>query len=270
MVGERQGGNMRYLHRQARKRKNPQAADPSARRAIVVLDNYYYDVTEDTARPKVARYARGQDYHAVTLRRLHLLADFLRHNGAKTARPYTDSGPLAERELAQRAGLGWIGKNTMLIRPGQGSWVFIGTVLTDLDLEIDKPLETDHCGSCTRCLEACPTPGVRCTPGARRDTLHLISHNRASRADPSRAGGPVRGLELWLRYLQRGLSLEYPFRFRVQRAGVSPSRRAWLRPAPSSLKSWMSRSSRPSSVIRLCSARGWIACAATGARPGLL
>ncbi|HSR92557.1 MAG TPA: tRNA epoxyqueuosine(34) reductase QueG [Gemmatimonadales bacterium] len=150
-------GNMRYLHRQARKRKNPQAADQTARCAIVVLDNYYYEIPEDCTRPKVARYARGQDYHSVTNRRLGLLADFLRQNGAKTARAYTDSGPLAERELAQRAGLGWIGKNTMLIRPGQGSWVFIGSVLTDLELEIDRPFETDHCGSCTRCLEACPT-----------------------------------------------------------------------------------------------------------------
>ena len=150
-------GNMRYLHRQAKKRKNPQAVDKTARRAIVVLDSYYYDLTEETKQPKVARYARGTDYHTVTRRRLELLADFLRQNGAQTAHAYTDSGPLAERELAQRAGLGWIGKNTMLIRPNQGSWMFIGTVLTDLELEIDSPFETDHCGSCTRCLEACPT-----------------------------------------------------------------------------------------------------------------
>ncbi|HEU5155257.1 MAG TPA: tRNA epoxyqueuosine(34) reductase QueG, partial [Gemmatimonadales bacterium] len=136
---------------------DPQLADKVAKRAIVVLDSYYYEASEDASRPKVARYARGTDYHTVTRKRLELLADFLRHNGAQTARAYTDSGPIAERELAQRAGLGWIGKNTMLIRPGQGSWMFIGTVLTDLELEIDPPFETDHCGSCTRCLEACPT-----------------------------------------------------------------------------------------------------------------
>ena len=168
-------GNMRYLHRQAKKRKNPQLADQTARRAVVVLDNYYYgnatqggsagrhsdsDEPSDqqAARlPTIARYAQGEDYHRVTLRRLEQLAEFLRKNGAATARPYVDTGPIAERELAQRAGLGWIGKNTMLIRPGVGSWFFIGSVLTDLELPIDQPFETDHCGSCTRCLDACPT-----------------------------------------------------------------------------------------------------------------
>lgn len=150
-------GNMRYLHRQAKKRKSPQLADKTARRAIVVLDCYYYSKPSETGRPKIARYARGADYHSVTRNRLELLADFLRQNGGETARAYVDSGPIAERELAQRAGLGWIGKNTMLIRPGEGSWMFIGTILTDLELEIDPPFETDHCGSCTRCLEACPT-----------------------------------------------------------------------------------------------------------------
>lgn len=150
-------GNMRYLHRQARKRKDPRLADKSACRAVVVLDNYYYPESTSAKAPYVARYAKGEDYHRVTLRRLDNLAEFLRHHGAKAARPYVDTGPVAERELAQRAGLGWIGKNTMLLRPNLGSWFFIGEVLTDLLLEIDPPFETDHCGSCTRCLDACPT-----------------------------------------------------------------------------------------------------------------
>lgn len=161
------GGNMRYLHRQAKKRKSPQLADRDARRAVVVLDSYYYpdpgqhmpasEQPDDSSGPEIARYARGEDYHRVTLRRLDVLAAFLRQNGAQAARPYVDTGPVAERELAQRAGLGWIGKNTMLLRPGTGSWFFIGVVLTDLLLEPDQPFVTDHCGSCTRCLDACPT-----------------------------------------------------------------------------------------------------------------
>jgi epoxyqueuosine reductase len=154
------GGNMRYLNRQESKRKNPQLVDPEASRAIVVLDNYYYPsppdhLAEDA--PRIARYARGEDYHRVTLERLEQLAAYLRHHGARTTRPYVDTGPVPERELAQRAGLGWIGKNTMLIRPGAGSWCFLGSLLTDLPLEPDPPFEVDHCGSCTRCLEACPT-----------------------------------------------------------------------------------------------------------------
>lgn len=170
-------GNMRYLHRQAKKRKDPRKADTEAIRAVVILENYYSqqpstDDTDSTEEapvssvksvesvPRIARYARGEDYHRVTRARLEQLADFLRQHGAKAARAYVDTGPIAERELAQRAGLGWIGKNTMLLRPGTGSWFFIGSVLTDLPLAIDPPFETDHCGSCTRCLEACPTGAI--------------------------------------------------------------------------------------------------------------
>jgi epoxyqueuosine reductase len=168
------GGNMRYIHRQAKKRKNPQLADPSATRAVVVLDNYYSGNDSPAGGPKIARYARGEDYHRVTLRRLNQLVDFLRLHGATTARPYVDTGPIAERELAQRAGLGWIGKNTMLIRPGTGSWFFIGEVLTDLPLEVDRPMEVDHCGSCTRCLDACPTNAF--VQPRVLDATHCISY----------------------------------------------------------------------------------------------
>ena len=187
------GGNMRYINRQAKKRKNPQLADLDARRAVVVLDNYYYpdaeqensknaEVAATRTTPEIARYARGQDYHQVTLDRLEQLASFLRSLGAQATRPYVDTGPLAERELAQRAGLGWIGKNTMLLRPGLGSWCFIGTVLTDLELACDAPFSTDHCGSCTRCLEACPTGAfvdVRVLDATRCISYLTIEHKHA-------------------------------------------------------------------------------------------
>jgi epoxyqueuosine reductase len=151
-------GTMRYLHRQARRRKDPGAIVPEALSIVVVLDNYYGEESlEESRPPRVARYARGADYHRVTLQRLESLAAFLRTGGAAVARPYADAGPVPERELAQRAGLGWIGKNTMLIRPGAGSYFFIGSVFTDLPLARDLPFETDHCGTCTRCLDACPT-----------------------------------------------------------------------------------------------------------------
>jgi epoxyqueuosine reductase len=154
------GGTMRYLHRQARKRKSPATATPGARRAIVVLENYAPAPDELPApgdRFKIARYARGMDYHLVTHGRLHRLAEWLKGRGAGLAHVWLDDGPVPERELAERAGLGWIGKNTMLIHPRIGSWTFIGTVFTDLELDLDAPMDTDRCGSCTRCLDACPT-----------------------------------------------------------------------------------------------------------------
>jgi epoxyqueuosine reductase len=149
---------MRYLHRQAARRKDPQSIEPQARAVVVVLDNYYHtDTDAETRVPRIAKYARGKDYHQVTQRRLGELATFLRENGAGLSRTFADAGPVPERELAQRAGLGWIGKNTMLIRPDAGSFFFIGSVFTDLSLQVDEPFEMDRCGSCTRCLDACPT-----------------------------------------------------------------------------------------------------------------
>lgn len=152
------GGTMRYLHRQAKRRKNPKLNVPEALSIVVVLDNYYRpDAQSDLQVPRVAKYARGQDYHRVTLARLGRLGQVLRDHGARIAHPYADDGPVPERELAQRAGLGWIGKNTMVIRPGAGSFFFIGTIFTDLPLTLDSPFDLDHCGSCSRCLDACPT-----------------------------------------------------------------------------------------------------------------
>jgi epoxyqueuosine reductase len=150
-------GVMRYLHRQARRRKDPRLIIPGAKSVVVALDNYYDGNLDPGPPPKLARYARGQDYHRVTRERLEPLADLIRSHGARIAHTFADSGPVPERALALRAGLGWIGKNTMLIRPGSGSFFFIGTLFTDLALEQDRSEATDHCGTCTRCLDACPT-----------------------------------------------------------------------------------------------------------------
>ena len=148
-------GEMYYLKRWADRRRDTRLPARGMRSAIVVALNYG---GTQPAGP-IARYARGRDYHAVmrdTLREL-------RHGVAREAgRPvkmkaYSDTAPILERDLARQAGLGWFGKNAMLIHPKLGSFFLIGTVLTDLELAPDPPFESDHCGSCTRCLEACPT-----------------------------------------------------------------------------------------------------------------
>ena len=157
-LGKGYAGTMRYLHRQAARRKEPQRIAPQACSVVVVLDNYYSaDGPSDASPPRFAKYARGEDYHRITTTRLGLLADLLRERGARLSHSFADAGPVPERELAQRAGLGWIGKNTMLVRPDVGSFFFIGSIFTDLPLQSDQPFELDRCGSCTRCLDACPT-----------------------------------------------------------------------------------------------------------------
>ncbi len=148
-------GEMTYLSRGAVRRRDTTLPLAGARSAIVVALDYG---GKQAAGP-IARYARGADYHDVMMARLDELRRHVEHEcgHAVTAKPYVDTGPILERDLAQRAGLGWIGKNTNLINPGRGSFFFLGTLLLDLELEPDLPFEADRCGTCTRCLEACPT-----------------------------------------------------------------------------------------------------------------
>jgi epoxyqueuosine reductase len=153
-------GTMSYMRRQQRKRAEPAMIVPGATRAVVVTRNYHMAgrAVRD-GEGKVAKYARGRDYHDALGPLLERLAGHTATLGGPgtMARAFLDAGPVPERELAQRAGLGWIGKNTMLIDPKRGSFFFIGTVLTDADLALDSPFDADRCGRCRRCLDACPT-----------------------------------------------------------------------------------------------------------------
>jgi len=138
-------------------------------RSVVVVGHEYFQkdpegVPDDPSRGVIARYARGRDYHKVVKKKLTLLGRWLeeavgegRREGPVGWRAYVDTGPILERELARRAGLGWFGKNTMLIHPRKGSYFFLGVLLTDVELEPDEPFTADFCGSCTACLDACPT-----------------------------------------------------------------------------------------------------------------
>jgi epoxyqueuosine reductase len=148
-------GEMDYLPRGSAKRHDSSLPVAGATTAIVVGLNYG---GREPAGP-VARYARGDDYHDVMTARLDALHRWLELEAGQPIRgkAYVDTGPILERDLARRAGLGWFGKNTNLINPGLGSFFFIGVLLVDFDLEPDAPFEMDRCGSCTRCLDACPT-----------------------------------------------------------------------------------------------------------------
>jgi epoxyqueuosine reductase len=151
-------GTMDYLARGAEKRRDTRLPRPGTTHALVVA------LDHGGAEPSgpVARYARGEDYHEVIegrLRELH--ARLERDAGHRIeGKPYVDTGPLLERDLARRAGLGWFGKNTNLLNPSRGSFFFLGALVLDLALEPDAPFEADRCGSCTRCLDACPTDAL--------------------------------------------------------------------------------------------------------------
>lgn len=159
-------GEMHYLERHLPLKADPTTLLPEARSLIVVACNYYRPdlplAPEATEVPyRVARYARGDDYHVLMKEMLNQLVTALREDVPELkARVFVDSGPLLERELARRAGLGWFGKNTCLIHPQKGSWFLLGCLLSDLELPPDQPFERFHCGNCTRCLEACPTQAL--------------------------------------------------------------------------------------------------------------
>ena len=151
-------GDMHYLPKWAHKRRDSRLPYEGVRSAIVVAMSYG---GREPSGP-VARYARGDDYHDVLDTKLRELHAWI---GAELGREvrgraYVDTGPLLERDLARRAGLGWFGKNTNLINPTLGSFFFLGALLVDLELAPDEPFASDHCGTCTRCIDACPTQAI--------------------------------------------------------------------------------------------------------------
>jgi epoxyqueuosine reductase len=148
-------GDMHYLPRGAEKRRDSSSPFTGVSSAIVVGLGYGGSEPDGP----VARYARGDDYHEIMTERLDALHRWLETTMERPIRgkAYVDTGPILERDLARRAGLGWFGKNTNLVNPRIGSFFFIGALMVDLELEADDPFDADRCGTCTRCLDACPT-----------------------------------------------------------------------------------------------------------------
>ena len=184
------GATMGYLAARAGERLNPTRVLPGARSVICVALNYYQGESADHASwAPVARYAWGRDYHSVMTPRLSELAAYLAEACGAVSRGYVDTGPILERDLAARAGLGWIGKNTMLLHPELGSWFFIGVLLTTADLDADESLP-DRCGSCRACLDACPTEAFVApyVLDARRCISYLTIEHRGD-IDPTLESG---------------------------------------------------------------------------------
>ena len=174
-------GEMAYLHRRAELREDPRQLLEGAQSIIVVADLYRQAEPEPppndepVPRGRIARYAWGRDYHKILRKKLHRLTDALHEaiDEPFDARVCVDTAPLIEREAAAAAGVGWIGKNTMVIDPALGSFFFLGEIITTLELAPSPPM-TDHCGSCTRCLDACPTDAL--TAPYRMDATRCISY----------------------------------------------------------------------------------------------
>ena len=154
-------GEMSYLENYFDKRVDPTKLVPGSKSVISLMYNYYTeDKQEDPLAPQLAMYAYGKDYHKVVKKKLIELFKWMSESfGEVDGRCFVDSAPVLERDWARRSGLGWVGKHSLLINPKEGSFFFLCEIICDLDLEYDHPIK-DHCGTCTRCIEACPTDAI--------------------------------------------------------------------------------------------------------------
>lgn len=154
-------GSMQYMQNHFDLRIDPAKLVPGAKSVITLLKNYYPSQQQHKYAPKISKYAFGKDYHEVIRTQLLRFMNLLKEEiGEISGRGFVDSAPVLERTWAQRSGLGWIGKNGNLITKQSGSFYFIATLITDLELEYDDPFAKDFCGTCTKCVDACPTNAI--------------------------------------------------------------------------------------------------------------
>jgi epoxyqueuosine reductase len=168
-------GSMGYMERYFDLRVDPTRLVPGAKSVITLLKNYYPGHSQKNESPRISKYAYGKDYHEVIRAQMNRFLQLIQENiGEINGRGFVDSAPVLERSWAQRSGLGWIGKNGNLINKQNGSFFFIATLITDLWLDYDDPYAKDYCGSCTRCIDACPTGAI--LPGKVVNGSQCISY----------------------------------------------------------------------------------------------
>ena len=153
-------GSMKYMENHFELRVDPAKLVPGAKSVITLLLNYFPAQHKETSQTRISKYAYGTDYHSVIKSKLNIFLEEIRTNiGDVHGRGFVDSAPVLERTWAQRSGLGWIGKNGNMLTK-EGSYFFIATLITDLELEPDDPFAKDYCGTCTKCIDACPTDAI--------------------------------------------------------------------------------------------------------------
>lgn len=237
------GADMTWLYERPELRRDVREVHPEARSVVVVAMSYWTDTPGYTEQPPaedegwIARYAQGKDYHVHMRKRLVRLAqrfeaDAELGHDSHAHRVFVDTGPVLEKAFAQQAGIGWIGKNSLLLNRDHGSWVFLGVVLTPLELARDEP-EVDHCGTCRLCLDACPTDAFAAPRvlDARRCIAHWTIESRDPErdVDPETLGQHVFGCDI----CQEVCPWNRPERLR-RRVGETPH--APLRPRPEHIR----------------------------------
>lgn len=154
-------GEMKWLENHFDMRVDPSKLVPGAKSVISLAYNYFPDKSQDKSVPQIAKYAYGQDYHKVVKKKLKALVGKMKAEwGDFDFRIFVDSGPVMERVWAEKSGLGWVGKHGLLIAKEQGSFFFLAEIICDIDLDCDNPYSKDYCGSCTACVDACPTQAI--------------------------------------------------------------------------------------------------------------
>lgn len=170
-IKEGKHGTMAWMENNNERRLNPESLMPEAKSILVFAMSYYQKDPERNFR--VAKYALGKDYHSVIYKRLKKICRFLKENYHSDQKPYVDTGPVLEKPIAEAAGLGWQGKSTILVEKKRGTWSFLGSIVTTLDLPASKGGK-DYCGNCTRCIDCCPTQAI--TSPYKLDASKCISY----------------------------------------------------------------------------------------------